>query len=69
MSHCGSSGLQEALIAGVPIVGFPVFGDEINYAARIVRKGFRLKLNLRSFSKMANSLIFLIKISQEVKQM
>ena len=50
ISHCGSSGLQEALIAGVPIIGFPVFGGQINYAARIVRKGFGLKLDLRSFS-------------------
>ncbi len=25
ITHCGSNGLQEALIAGVPIIGFPVF--------------------------------------------
>ncbi len=50
ITHCGSNGLQEALIAGVPIIGFPVFGDQITYAGKIVRKGFGLKLDLKSFS-------------------
>ena len=50
ITHSGSNGLQEALIAGVPMIGFPVFGDQITNAGKIVRKGFGLKLDLKSFS-------------------
>ena len=50
ITHCGSNGLQEALIAGVPIIGFPVFVDQPHNAGKIVRKGFGLKLDLKSFS-------------------
>ena len=50
ITHCGSNGLQEALIAGVPIIGFPVFNDQPNNAGKIVRKGYGLKLDLKSFT-------------------
>ena len=50
ISHCGSNGLQESLFAGVPIIGFPIFGDQPNNAGKVVRKGFGLKLELKSFS-------------------
>ena len=50
ISHCGSNGLQESLAAGVPIVGFPIFGDQPNNAGKLVGKGFGLKLELKSFS-------------------
>ena len=50
ITHCGSNGLQEALIAGVPIIGFPIFADQPHNAGKVVRKGFGLKLSLRSFS-------------------
>ena len=50
ITHCGSNGLQEALIAGVPIIGFPVFGDQPKNAGKVVRQGFGLKLDLKSFS-------------------
>ena len=50
ISHCGSNGLQESLTAGVPIVGFPIFADQLNSAGKVVRKGFGLKLELKSFS-------------------
>ncbi len=50
ITHCGSNCLQEALIAGVPIIGFPIFADQPHNAGKMVRKGFGLKLDLRSFS-------------------
>ena len=50
ISHCGLNGLQESLIAGVPIVGFPIFSEQPNNAWKVVRKGFGLKLELKSFS-------------------
>ena len=58
ISHCGSNGLQEALFAGVPILGFPIISDEPNNAGKIVRKGYGLKLDLRSFS--VQELVFAI---------
>ena len=50
ISHCGLSSLQESLFAGVPIIGFPIFSDQPSNAGNIVRKGFGLKLELKSFS-------------------
>ena len=50
ITHCGSNSQQESLLAGVPMIGFPVFGDQPNNAGRIVRKGFGLRLDLRNFS-------------------
>ena len=50
ITHCGWNGLLEAVITGVPIIGFPVFGDQPENAGRIFRKGYGLKLNLKSFS-------------------
>ncbi|XP_046851980.1 UDP-glucuronosyltransferase 1A5-like isoform X2 [Xenia sp. Carnegie-2017] len=50
ISHCGSNSIQEAIIAGVPILGFPVFGDQPANAAMVVNKGFGAMLNIRSFS-------------------
>ena len=50
ITHCGSNGLQETLIAGVPIIGFPVFADQLKNAVSMEKNGFGLKLNIRSFS-------------------
>jgi glucuronosyltransferase len=50
ITHCGSNGLQEALIASVPIIGFPIFADQPHNANKVVRKGFGLMLDLKSFS-------------------
>ena len=50
ITHCGSNSLQEALIAGVPMIGFPIFADQPHSAGKIVTKGFGLKLDLKSFS-------------------
>ena len=43
ISHCGSNGLQEALIAGVPIIGFPIFADQPHNAGKTGKKRFWLK--------------------------
>ena len=50
ISHCGLNSLQESLFAGVPIIGFPIFADQPSNAGKVVRKGFGLKLELKSFS-------------------
>ena len=38
------------MFAGVPIIGFPIFADQPSNAGKVVRKGFGLKLELKSFS-------------------
>ncbi|XP_028396860.1 UDP-glucuronosyltransferase 1-9-like isoform X1 [Dendronephthya gigantea] len=50
ITHCGANGLQEALTAGVPIIGFPVFGDQPYNAVNMEKNGFGLKLDIKSFS-------------------
>ena len=50
ITHCGANGQQESVLAGVPMIGFPVFAEQPNNAGRMVRKGFGLRLNPRSFS-------------------
>ena len=50
ITHCGSNGLQESLSASVPIIGFPIFADQPHNANKVVRKGYGLMLDLRSFS-------------------
>ena len=50
ISHCGNNGQYEALYHGVPILGLPVFGDQIYNAARIQAKGFGIFLNVRDFT-------------------
>lgn len=49
ITHCGLNSLHEALHAGLPIIGFPVFGDQPQNGAKLVSKGFGLILDLRSF--------------------
>ena len=50
ITHCGSNGQQESILAGIPMIGFPLFADQPYNAGRIVRKGFGLRLDLRNFS-------------------
>ncbi|XP_028400317.1 UDP-glucuronosyltransferase 2B14-like [Dendronephthya gigantea] len=49
VTHCGLNSLHEAMLAGVPMLGFPVFSDQPQNAGKLVRKGFGLRLDLRSF--------------------
>ena len=50
ITHCGGNGQQESVLAGVPMIGFPVFADQPYIAGRIVRKGFGLRLDRINFS-------------------
>lgn len=50
ITHCGTHSIQEALFVGIPMIGFPVMLNQPHNAAMIVRKGFGLRLEIRSFT-------------------
>nr|CAI5861497.1 unnamed protein product [Callosobruchus analis] len=45
ISHFGLLGTFEAVFSGVPMLGLPVFWDQVKNADNAVRKGFAVKLN------------------------
>lgn len=50
ITHCGTHSIQEALFAGIPMIGIPVMLNQPHNAAMITRKGFGLRLEIRSFT-------------------
>jgi len=40
ISHCGMLGTQEALYAGTPMLGLPIFGDQPKNAETMLHRGF-----------------------------
>lgn len=44
ISHCGLSGVIEAKYYGVPILGIPVYGDQLKNAKAIASEGWALEL-------------------------
>ncbi|XP_064635461.1 UDP-glucuronosyltransferase 2A3-like [Lineus longissimus] len=50
ITHSGNNGQWEGFYHGVPMLGFPTFGDQGYNTNRIIQKGFGLGLNLRDFT-------------------
>jgi polyene glycosyltransferase len=50
VSHCGINGVHEALHAGTPIVGIPLFADQYDMALRVLDAGAGLMLHKERFS-------------------
>ncbi|XP_046351622.2 UDP-glucuronosyltransferase 1-2-like [Haliotis rufescens] len=50
ITHCGASGLNEAFLKGVPMIGFPLFGDQPYNSMKVVYHGFGLKMDLKTFT-------------------
>ncbi|KAH9514640.1 hypothetical protein Btru_023164 [Bulinus truncatus] len=58
ISHCGKNGLYEALYHGVPILCFPIYGDQ-HYNARLIHsKGFGHYVDIREIT--SDELVHLI---------
>jgi len=50
ITHCGNNGQHEALYHAVPMLGFPLFGDQPTNCERARAKGFGLKMNIHDFT-------------------
>lgn len=46
ISHGGISGLYEAVDAGVPVLGFPLFGDQHRNIDSLVNTGMAISMDL-----------------------
>lgn len=51
ISHGGISGVYEAVHAGVPVLGFPLFYDQPRNVANLVDSGMAIAMDLSSVSK------------------
>ncbi|KAK4025591.1 UDP-glycosyltransferase UGT5 [Daphnia magna] len=45
MTHGGLYSNQETVWSGVPLIGFPVFGDQSNYVSKAEKDGYAIKLD------------------------
>lgn len=44
VSHCGMFGVSEAIYHRVPIVGVPIFGDQVDNAKRLEDSGLGVRI-------------------------
>lgn len=51
MTHGGLLTNQEAVWSGVPLIGFPVFGDQSNYVTKAQKDGYALKLDWKTMTQ------------------
>jgi len=50
ITHCGNNGQYEAVYHAVPMIGFPILGDQHYNAIRLDRKGYGLSMDLHDFT-------------------
>ena len=50
VTHCGNNGQYESLYHGVPMIGFPLFGDQSHNAHRVEVHGYGIKMDIRAFT-------------------
>jgi hypothetical protein len=58
ITHGGLLGTTEALVEGVPVLGIPVYGDQMMNMAKAVARGYGLQISFKNISEenMSNSL-------------
>ena len=50
ITHSGNNGQYEAVYHGVPMIGFPLGGDQVYNAKRLDHRGFGLSMDLYDFT-------------------
>jgi len=50
ITHCGNNGQFEAVYHAVPMIGFPLFGDQPSNAKRLEYKGYGIAMDIHSFT-------------------
>jgi UDP:flavonoid glycosyltransferase YjiC (YdhE family) len=50
VTHSGNNGQYEAFYHGVPMIGFPLLGDQEYNALRLVKKGYGIAMNVYDFT-------------------
>lgn len=51
MSHCGQSGVYEAVMTGTPVVTIPLFADQQSNAALLHHRGVGVNLDFKTVTK------------------
>ncbi|KAM9132629.1 2-hydroxyacylsphingosine 1-beta-galactosyltransferase-like isoform 1-T2 [Pangshura tecta] len=51
ISHCGMNGIFEAIYHGVPVVGFPFYGDQFDIMTRVQAKGMGILMDWNRVSE------------------
>ena len=51
MTHGGLIGIEEALYHGVPLIGFPIFGDQFSNVRLLVNKNMAVAMNYKSVTE------------------
>lgn len=51
ISHCGLGSIVESQFRGVPILGIPLFADQLSNAAQAAKKGLLKKLDIKSLTE------------------
>jgi UDP:flavonoid glycosyltransferase YjiC (YdhE family) len=50
ITHCGNNGQYEAIYNGVPMIGFPLLGDQEHNGKRLEYKGYGVTMNIFQFT-------------------
>jgi len=50
ITHCGINGQYEAVFHAVPMIGFPVFGDQFYNARHLDHRGYGLSMSIHDFT-------------------
>jgi len=50
ITHCGNGGQHEAIYHSVPMLGFPLYAEQVRNCQKVVNRGFGLELSFHDFT-------------------